>query len=158
MCKRLRSYLLPALLLLSICLSCWVSAPCYAGEPTSTDATPPQEMTLTPEEYSRLESSLNELAILNRESRQGLTELRSQLAASQAALSEARQQSITLTQQLAALRASSTEQESLLQTANQSLQALEQEQKEQQRTQARLKWQRNIAWGLLGCVLVAGLA
>lgn len=155
MCKRLRIYLLPVLLLFG---SFWLYLPpvCFAGASTSLDdgLPVPRRMALTVEEYSRLQTNLAELAQLNRTSQQELAKLRKQLAASQEALVRAQRQSMELTEQLAALKSSSAEQESLLATANESLEKYAQEQK---RTRLRIKSQRNIAWGIAGCVLLAKL-
>jgi chromosome segregation ATPase len=149
-CKRLRIYLLPVLLLLSICLLS-LPLPASAAESTISEA---KTYTITEYQLTQLEERLSRLAINNETLAADCKALEAQLEVSQATLEEAKRESEQLKTQLAKLTLQSKSSETLLQTANESL---EKYAKEQQRTQARLKWQRNIAWGLLGCVLVAGL-
>lgn len=136
MCGKYKTDLLKSLLLLSVCFCFLPACACYAGEVTSMVNTLPQEMTITAREYSRLVNNLNELSEINTTSQQELAALR--------------EQSINLSQKLEILKKNSAEQEKSLQIANEYLRKSKQE-------QLRVKWQRNIAWGILGFVLVSNL-
>ena len=107
--KAVKNVILLLLLLLPLCL---FPLPCGAAE-------------ITPEQLTALESRLNRLDEINRLSLAELQTLKSQLAASQQALTEARKQSEQLQAQLAALKVTSQNQEALLQNAEKSSKALE---------------------------------
>lgn len=104
--------------------------------PVSAGSSEATEYVLTETQYNRLRNNLNKLNEINRASQQELITLR--------------EQSINLSQKLEILKKNSAEQEKSLQIANEYLQKSKQE-------QLRVKWQRNIAWGILGFVLVSNL-
>ena len=116
--------------------------------------------TITEEELTQLEENISELQIINnrlqKESKQQkkrMKELETQLTAAQTELQKAREQSNRLGSQLKDLERTSIRQEESLRIANESLAAYE---KENNRTQKRLKTQRNLAYGI-GAVLLAAL-
>ena len=82
-----------------------------------------------------------------------MEELETQLTAAQTELQKAREQSNRLGNQLKDLERTSIRQEESLRIANESLAAYE---KENNKTQKRLKAQRNLAYGI-GTVLLAAL-
>lgn len=104
--------------------------------PVSAGSSEATEYVLTEAQYNRLQNNLNELNKINTTSQQELVALR--------------EQSINLSQKLEMLKKNSAEQEKSLQIANEYLRKSKQE-------QLRIKWQRNIAWGILGFVLVSNL-
>lgn len=114
--------------------------------------------TITEEELTRLETNITELQTINirlqKESSQQkkrMEELETQLTEAQTELQKAREQSSLLGNQLKELERTSIRQEESLRIANESLAAYE---KENNRTQKRLKAQRNLAYGI-GTVLLA---
>lgn len=116
--------------------------------------------TITEEELTRLETNITELQTINirlqKESSQQkkrMEELETQLTEAQTELQKAREQSSLLGNQLKELERTSIRQEESLRIANESLAAYE---KENNRTQKRLKAQRNLAYGI-GTVLLAAL-
>ena len=116
--------------------------------------------TITEEELTQLEQNISELQIINnrlqKESslqKKRMEELETQLTAAQTELQKAREQSNRLGSQLKDLATTSIRQEESLRIANASLEAYE---KENNRTQKRLKTQRNLAYGI-GAVLLAAL-
>jgi chromosome segregation ATPase len=116
--------------------------------------------TITEEELTQLEENISELQIINnrlqKESslqKKRMEELETQLTAAQTELQKAREQSNRLGSQLKDLATTSIRQEESLRIANASLEAYE---KENNRTQKRLKTQRNLAYGI-GAVLLAAL-
>ena len=115
---------------------------------------------ITEEELTQLESHISELQTINsrlqKESSQQkkrMETLEAQLTAAQTELQKAREQSERLGSQLKELERTSIRQEESLRIANESLAAYE---KENNRTQKRLKAQRNLAYGI-GTVLLAAL-
>lgn len=116
--------------------------------------------TITEEELTQLEENISELQIINnrlqKESslqKKRMEELEMQLTEAQTELQKAREQSSLLGNQLKELERTSIRQEESLRIANESLAAYE---KENNRTQKRLKAQRNLAYGI-GTVLLAAL-
>ena len=116
--------------------------------------------TITEEELTRLETNITELQTINirlqKESSQQkkrMEDLETQLTEAQTELQKAREQSSLLGNQLKELERTSIRQEESLRIANESLAAYE---KENNRTQKRLKAQRNLAYGI-GTVLLAAL-
>ena len=116
--------------------------------------------TITEEELTRLEENISELQRINnglqKESslqKKRMQELETQLTEAQTELQKAREQSNRLGSQLKDLERTSIRQEESLRIANESLAAYE---KETNRTQKRLKAQRNLAYGI-GTVLLAAL-
>lgn len=116
--------------------------------------------TITEEELTRLETNISELQRINnglqKESslqKKRMQELETQLTEAQTELQKAREQSSLLGNQLKELERTSIRQEESLRIANESLAAYE---KENNRTQKRLKAQRNLAYGI-GTVLLAAL-
>jgi len=116
--------------------------------------------TITEEELTQLEENISELQTINnrlqKESnlqKKRMEELETQLTAAQTELQKAREQSNRLGSQLKDLETTSIRQEESLRIANASLEAYE---KENNRTQKRLKAQRNVAYGI-GTVLLAAL-
>lgn len=115
--------------------------------------------TITEEELTQLEENISELQIINnrlqKESslqKKRMEELETQLTAAQTELQKAREQSNRLGSQLKDLETTSIRQEESLRIANASLEAYE---KENNRTQKRLKVQRNVAYGIGTVLLVA---
>jgi len=115
--------------------------------------------TITEEELTQLEENISELQIINnrlqKESslqKKRMEELETQLTAAQTELQKAREQSNRLGSQLKDLETTSIRQEESLRIANASLEAYE---KENNRTQKRLKAQRNVAYGIGTVLLVA---
>lgn len=109
------------------------------------------EYTITKTQLQALESRLSKLRTNNETLADGLSKLKAQLATSQAALKEAQEQSAQLKTQLAALKLQSKSSEYLLESANKSLQEYATEEK---RTRLRIKRQRNLAYVLLGGVVI----
>ena len=116
--------------------------------------------TITEEELTQLEENISELQRINnglqKESslqKKRMLELETQLIEAQTELQKARELSSLLGNQLKELERTSIRQEESLRIANESLAAYE---KENNRTQKRLKAQRNLAYGI-GTVLLAAL-
>ena len=107
--------------------------------------------TITETQLQALETRLSRLAINNEILATGCKELKVQLAQSQEALKEAQEQSAQLKTQLAALKLQSRSSECLLANANKSLQEYAEQEK---RTRLRIKRQRNLAYMLLGGLLI----
>lgn len=107
--------------------------------------------TVTETQLQALETRLSKLRTNNETLADGLIKLKAQLATSQAALKEAQEQSAQLKSQLAALKLQSKSSECLLANANKSLQEYAAEEK---RTRLRIKRQRNLAYVLLGGVVI----
>ena len=110
--------------------------------------------TITEEELTQLEQNISELQTINNrlqkessQQKKRMKELETQLTAAQTELQKAREQSNRLGSQLTSIR-----QEESLRIANESLAAYE---KETNRTQKRLKAQRNLAYGIGTVLLVA---
>ena len=108
--------------------------------------------TITEEELTQLEQNISELQTINNrlqkessQQKKRMEELETQLTASQTELQKAREQSNRLGSQLKDLERTSIRQE-------ESLAAYE---KENNRTQKRLKAQRNLAYGIGTVLLVA---
>lgn len=115
--------------------------------------------TITEKELTQLEENISELQTINnrlqKESnlqKKRMEELETQLTAAQTELQKAREQSNRLGSQLKDLETTSIRQEESLRIANASLEAYE---KENNRTQKRLKAQRNVAYGIGTVLLVA---
>lgn len=116
--------------------------------------------TITEEELTRLEENIRELQRINnrlqKESslqKKRMQELEMQLTEAQTELQKARELSNQQGSRLNELKTTSIRQEESLRIANESLAAYE---KENNRTQKRLKAQRNLAYGI-GTVLLAAL-
>ncbi len=116
--------------------------------------------TITEEELTQLEQNISELQTINNrlqkessQQKKRMEELETQLTAAQTELQKAREQYNRLGSQLKDLERTSIRQEESLRIANESLAAYE---KENNRTQKRLKAQRNLAYGI-GTVLLAAL-
>lgn len=117
--------------------------------------------TITEEELTRLEENISELQRINnglqKESslqKKRMQELETQLTEARTELQKAREQSNLQGSRLNELKTISIRQEESLRIANASLEAYE---KENNRTQKRLKTQRNLAYGI-GTVLLVALA
>lgn len=115
--------------------------------------------TITEEELTQLEQNISELQTINNrlqkessQQKKRMKELETQLTAAQIELQKAREQSNRLGSQLKDLERTSIRQEESLRIANESLAAYE---KETNRTQKRLKAQRNLAYGIGTVLLVA---
>lgn len=119
--------------------------------PLSTVSAAEKMYTITETQLQALESRLSKLRTNNEILASGLNELKAQLATSQTALKEAQEQSAQLKTQLAALKLQSKSSEYLLESANKSLQEYAAEEK---RTRLRIKRQRNLAYVLLGGVVI----
>jgi chromosome segregation ATPase len=116
--------------------------------------------TITEEELTRLETNISELQRINnglqKESslqKKRMQELEMQLTEARTELQKARELSNQQENRLNELKTTSIRQEESLRIANASLEAYE---KENNRTQKRLKAQRNLAYGI-GTVLLAAL-
>lgn len=116
--------------------------------------------TITEEQLTRLEANISELQTINNrlqkessQQKKRMEELETQLTEAQTELQKAREQSSLLGNQLKELERTSIRQEESLRIANESLAAYE---KENNKTQKRLKAQRNLAYGI-GTVLLAAL-
>ena len=118
--------------------------------------------TITEEELTRLKANISEMQTINNrlqkessQQKKRMEELETQLTKAQSELQKAREQSSLLGNQLKELERTSIrqEEEESLRIANESLAAYE---KENNRTQKRLKAQRNLAYGI-GTVLLAAL-
>lgn len=114
---------------------------------------------ITEEELTRLEANISELQTINNrlqkessQQKKRMEELETQLTAAQTELQKAREQYNRLGSQLNELKTTSIRQEESLRIANESLAAYE---KEINRTQKRLKAQRNLAYGIGTALLVA---
>ena len=143
--KVLLSRMLLALLL------CLLSLPCHSASYSITEAEMQEwenELTLQRQLLGKAENS-------NLQSQAELKKLKEKLTLSQ-------QQSINLTSRLNELRAKSQQQEKQLESAEQALNdansLLQQYVQEQNRTQNRLRKQRNLAWFLLGGFVIYRLA
>lgn len=115
--------------------------------------------TITEEELTRLEENISELQRINnglqKESslqKKRMQELETQLTEAQTELQKARELSNQQGSRLNELKTTSIRQEESLRIANESLAAYE---KENNRTQKRLKAQRNLAYGIGTVLLVA---
>lgn len=115
--------------------------------------------TITEEKLTRLEENISELQRINnglqKESslqKKRMLELETQLTEAQTELQKARELSNQQGSQLNELKTTSIRQEESLRIANESLAAYE---KENNRTQKRLKAQRNLAYGIGTVLLVA---
>ena len=126
-----------------LCLLLPVSVSAYSQE---------AEYTITESELTLLDTRLEQLAASNNRLAQDCRKLKAQLAQSQAALSEAKAQTEKLQAQLATLKKQSSSNELLLQTANDLLEQYEREEREQRRI---IKRQRNVAYALLGLLVVS---
>ncbi len=102
---------------------------------------------------SELQTINNRLQKESSQQKKRMEELETQLTAAQTELQKAREQSNRFGSQLKNLERISIRQEESLRIANESLAAYE---KENNRTQKRLKAQRNLAYGI-GTVLLAAL-
>lgn len=116
--------------------------------------------TITEEELTRLEENISELQRINnglqKESslqKKRMQELEMQLTEARTELQKARELSNQQENRLNELKTTSIRQEESLRIANESLAAYE---KENNRTQKRLKAQRDLAYGI-GTVLLAAL-
>ena len=107
------------------------------------------EYLITDTELSQLESNLNRLEIINKNSQKELSAVKSELKMSKDELTEAKKQLILLQSELDGLRTTSQKEESLLAKANESLKTYAQEEKSKR---AAIERQRNLAY-----VLSAGL-
>jgi len=107
------------------------------------------EYLITDTELSQLESNLNRLEIINKNSQKELSAVKSELKMSKDELTEAKKQLILLQSELDGLKITSQKQESLLAKANESLKTYAQEEKSKR---AVIERQRNLAY-----VLSAGL-
>lgn len=114
---------------------------------------------ITEEELNQLEQNISELQTINNrlqkessQQKKRMEELEQQLTAAQTELQKAREQSDRLGNQLKDLERISIRQEESLRIANESLAAYE---KETNRTQKRLKAQRDLAYGIGSILLVA---
>jgi septal ring factor EnvC (AmiA/AmiB activator) len=115
--------------------------------------------TITEEELTQLEMNISELQTINSrlqkeysQQKKRMKELETQLTEAQTELQKAREQSNLQGSQLKDLKTTSIRQEESLRIANASLAAYE---KENNRTQKRLKAQRNLAYGIGSILLVA---
>lgn len=106
-----------------------------------------------------MEANISELQTINNrlqkessQQKKRMEELETQLTAAQGELQKAREQSSLLGSQLKELERTSIRQGESLRIANESLAAYE---KENNRTQKRLKAQRNLAYGIGTVLLVA---
>ena len=102
---------------------------------------------------TELQTINNRLQKESSQQKKRMEELETQLTEAQTELQKAREQSSLLGNQLKELEKTSIRQEESLRIANESLAAYE---KENNRTQKRLKAQRNLAYGI-GTVLLAAL-
>lgn len=117
--------------------------------------------TITEEELTQLEMNISELQEINSrlqkeysQQKIRMQELETQLTEARTELQKAREQSNLQGSRLNELKTISIRQEESLRIANASLEAYE---KENNRTQKRLKTQRNLAYGI-GTVLLVALA
>lgn len=115
--------------------------------------------TITEEELTRLEANISELQTINNrlqkessQQKKRMEKLETQLIKAQTELQKARELSNQQGSQLNELKTTSIRQEESLRIANESLAAYE---KEINRTQKRLKAQRNLAYGIGTALLVA---
>lgn len=129
--------------MLLVLLFCLLSLPCHSASYSITEAEMQEwenELTLQRQLLGKAENS-------NLQSQAELKKLKEKLTLSQ-------QQSINLTGRLNELKAKSQQQEKQLESAEQALNdvnsLLQQYVQEQNRTQNRLRKQRNLAWFLLG--------
>lgn len=110
------------------------------------------EYTITESELTLLDTRLEQLSNSNSKLAQDCKKLKVRLAQSQAALNEAKVQTEKLQAQLMILKKQSSSNELLLQTANDLLEQYEREEREQRRI---IKRQRNVAYALLGLLVVS---
>lgn len=103
-------------------------------------------------ELTMFENNLNELATINEQQKDSLMKLQTQLQTSEEKLQESEKKSMKLELQLMSLKQTMTEQDSLLQNAEKSLNEYVAEEKAKQ---AKIKRDRNVAYGLLGILLYA---
>ena len=137
--------------MLLVLLFCLLSLPCHSASYSITEAEIQEwenELTLQRQLLGKAENS-------NLQSQAELKKLKEKLTLSQ-------QQSINLTSRLNELKAKSQTQEKQLESAEQALNdansLLQQYVQEQNRTQNRLRKQRNLAWFLLGGYVIYRLA
>lgn len=146
--KNKKRFYAPWLLALLLCL---FSLPCHSASYTITEA----EMQAWENELILQRQLLGRAENNNLQSQVELKKLKEKLTVSQ-------QQSINLTSRLNELRAKSQQQEKQLESAEQALNdansLLQQYVQEQNRTQNRLRKQRNLAWFLLGGYVIYRLA
>ena len=110
------------------------------------------EYLITDTELSQLESNLNRLEIINKNSQKELSAVKSELKMSKDELTEAKKQLILLQSELDGLKITSQKQESLLAKANESLKTYAQEEKSKR---AVIERQRNLAYVLSTGLLYA---
>lgn len=137
--------------MLLVLLLCLFSLPCHSASYSITEAEMQEwenELTLQRQLLGKAENS-------NLQSQAELKKLKEKLVLSQ-------KQSINLTGRLNELKAKSQQQETQLESAEQALNdansLLQQYVQEQNRTQNRLRKQRNLAWFLLGGFVIYRLA
>ena len=137
--------------MLLVLLFCLLSLPCHSASYSITEAEMQEwenELTLQRQLLGKAENS-------NLQSQAELKKLKEKLTLSQ-------QQSINLTDRLNELKAKSQQQEKQLESAEQALNdansLLAQLKQEQNRTESRLRGQRNLAWFLLGGFVIYRLA
>ena len=137
--------------MLLVLLFCLLSLPCHSASYSITEAEIQEwenELTLQRQLLGKAENS-------NLQSQAELKKLKEKLILSQ-------QQSMNLTDRLNELKAKSQQQETQLKSAEQALNdansLLQQYVQEQNRTQNRLRKQRNLAWFLLGGFVIYRLA
>ena len=137
--------------MLLVLLFCLLSLPCHSASYSITEAEIQEwenELTLQRQLLGKAENS-------NLQSQAELKKLKEKLILSQ-------QQSINLTGRLNELKAKSQQQEAQLESAEKALNdansLLQQYVQEQNRTQNRLRKQRNLAWVLLGGFVIYRLA
>lgn len=137
--------------MLLVLLFCLLSLPCHSASYTITEA----EMQEWENELMLQRQLLGKAENSNRQSQAELKLLKEKLITSE-------QQSINLTGKLNELRQKSQQQEKQLESAEQALNdansLLQQYVREQNRTQNRLRKQRNLAWFLLGGYVIYRLA
>ncbi len=118
----------------------------------SASGTPPQKVTVEMAELDRLDNIFSQQQQINGKLLNKLTDSRTELAKSQAALKKAQQELMQLRLQITALKSLSESQENLLQKANESFKEYAAEQK---RTRLRIKAQRN-TWEAVACLAIIG--
>ncbi|WP_132550700.1 hypothetical protein [Pectinatus cerevisiiphilus] len=116
----------------------------------AAEAEPMYQITET--ELMTLENNLNELDSINKQQKDSLMKLQTQLKTSEERLQASEKKSMKLELQLTGLKKTMTEQDGLLQNAEKSLNESIAEEKAKQ---ARTKRERNLAYGILGILLYA---
>ena len=139
------------LLFLSLLLSFWLLTASGTCAASGTQEPEKQTVTVGIAELDRLDSIFSQLSQRNGKLQNELTDSRTELLKSQAALKQAQQELRMLRLQMAELKSLSESQESLLQKANESFKQYAAEQK---KTRLRVKAQRNgwIAATVLACI------